>query len=484
MLKRSVSAALRVLKAQSVGTSAVRISALATQFLVILVLGSILPKDNFGDMMIVFGAYRLISIGVGSGFSNLITYHTSRDPTNYAADIRLLRSISIVSGLICTVIAAFFVIFSQNLSELFSKPGMEEWFVYLAPMLPMGALTLVSSGSLDGQSRITRSVSMYELLPSLLRLPSLLICLLVGSAPSAVGLAMWLPMLVPYIADNRRLLSAEVKGLSPLSKWDLRYSGLLSFNAVAGQHLQGIDILVVGFFFSSAIAADYALASRFAVLFPFFQFIFVRQFVPRLGLLVKQRDWPTINTEMRQLRLIGLLSVCVTVVGIVTFSPMVLDFVGPFSQVVVLVMALAIPALLRGAFTGADAALKMMDKPGLAAFSAVFGLLLILVVPAITQKSFGIISVPLAMYIYAILINTILFFSIKKQHVLITDLQILFISIISQITIAFGVVFYHGSAPPIYSLLGPLLGILALAFLIKRERPALSKDDSHEVHDN
>jgi len=172
------------------------------------------------------------------------------------------------------------------------------------------------------------------------------------------------------------------------------------------------------------------------------------------------------------------------VVGIVTFSPMVLDFVGPFSQVVVLVMALAIPALLRGAFTGADAALKMMDKPGLAAFSAVFGLLLILVVPAITQKSFGIISVPLAMYIYAILINTILFFSIKKQHVLITDLQILFISIISQITIAFGVVFYHGSAPPIYSLLGPLLGILALAFLIKRERPALSKDDSHEVHDN
>ena len=58
----------------AVGSSA-RLFGLASQFVVLLILSRVLSKGSFGDLMTVFGFYRLAAMALGIGGSLVLLYN-------------------------------------------------------------------------------------------------------------------------------------------------------------------------------------------------------------------------------------------------------------------------------------------------------------------------------------------------------------------------------------------------------------------------
>src|SRR5438128_1352868 len=60
--------------------SGARVFGLASQLVVLIILGRILGKGEFGDLMAAFGFYRLIAVAIGTGASLVVLFHVSRRP--------------------------------------------------------------------------------------------------------------------------------------------------------------------------------------------------------------------------------------------------------------------------------------------------------------------------------------------------------------------------------------------------------------------
>src|SRR5436309_14514563 len=60
--------------------SGARLFGLASQFVVLLILGRMLSKGSFGDLMTAFGFYRLAAMALGIAGSLVLLYHVSRNP--------------------------------------------------------------------------------------------------------------------------------------------------------------------------------------------------------------------------------------------------------------------------------------------------------------------------------------------------------------------------------------------------------------------
>jgi O-antigen/teichoic acid export membrane protein len=279
---------------------------------------------------------------------------------------------------------------------------------------------------------------------------------------------MWLSVLVPWLVESYRLISPSVSGWGGVDAWGWRYSSLLAINTWAGQHLQGVDVVVVGYLFSSSASADYALAVRFAVLFPFFQFIFARNAAPKLGALVRDVSTREINVQLQQIRTLSMFSVCALVSGALLIAPVLIALVGTFDQTVHLMMALAIPALFRSAFAGVDVVLRMTGRPGVSALTAIAGLVLVVLFPATFGHYFGIMSVPFAMSMYAITINSILFVVLKGEGIIVTTRSEVFKAILSSSTLFFGIFFGSDLFLILISVVGPLFVFLYISFRLLR----------------
>src|SRR6185312_4463632 len=71
--------------------SGARVFGLLSQFIVLVMLGRMMAKAEFGDLMAAFGFYRLVAIAIGTGASLVVLYHVSRHPRDKALEVRLHR---------------------------------------------------------------------------------------------------------------------------------------------------------------------------------------------------------------------------------------------------------------------------------------------------------------------------------------------------------------------------------------------------------
>src|ERR1700704_2629835 len=88
----------------AVGSSA-RLFGLASQFVVLLILSRVLSKGSFGDLMTVFGFYRLAAMALGIGGSLVLLYHVSRQPNDRGAEIKLHRYSAMLGALASVTVA-------------------------------------------------------------------------------------------------------------------------------------------------------------------------------------------------------------------------------------------------------------------------------------------------------------------------------------------------------------------------------------------
>lgn len=397
--------------------SIARVVALGSQFLVLLIMGKILPKAEFGDAMIVFTIYRLASLGLGGGLGSVVIYHVSRRVDESRLDARIMRSTTVLAFFLSTLLAFCSVRYSNLICDWFQKPGMSVWLVNMAPLIPFGTLLQLTASSLDARRLVARSIAVTELAPNVLRL--ILLCLVAAlSLPkSAVASALWIALALPWATSTYSLLITIKDGFERLTFWDFKYATWSAVYPIAGQQLQGLDMIIVGSLFTSSQAADYTIASRLASFFPFLQQIVARTFVPECGSLIHSGQIEKLNSRLSEFRTESVLMIGALTSLILFVAPVFTGLMGDYHGALSILVALAIAPLIRSLFVGVDVVLRMQGRAGYAAIISVSSAFVVVVMSFALHEKLGIFAIPFAMFASAVSINTAAALLIKRTGI-------------------------------------------------------------------
>src|SRR4030088_3072271 len=254
----------------AVGSGA-RMFGLASQFVVLVILSRILFKDSFGDLMTAFGFYRLTGTALGVGGSLVLLFHVARRPDDRGAEIRLHRFSALLGAAFSTMVALAGFFFAGSIANALGKPRLAVWFAQLAPFAIFSTLLVVSTGALEGRSRMSESIALGEVAPNAVRIVLLPAVAWFDLPETYVAHAFTISVLVPWLVSAHRLWDRSVGGLKPWTPWDYNYCGKFVAATLFANQLGAVDLLVAGVLFSSDVVADYAIAARIAALFGFFQ---------------------------------------------------------------------------------------------------------------------------------------------------------------------------------------------------------------------
>lgn len=384
-----------------------RAFALGSQFVVLILLGKILPKADFGDFMIVFALTRLLSQGMGTGLATLLVYHLSRDGSR-SLECSLHRAVIRLTFLINGPITLGLAFGAPMIAAGFGKASLGPWIMYMAPFTLMSTLLTVSVGIYDARARITRSILLSEFIPNMIRLLALPSLLLIGYRNVAVAAVMVVSVAIPWLVVATRLLMERKAGFAKLTGWDLQYSGKLTLHSFAAMQVQGIDMLVVGWLFPSTVAADYAIASRIAALVPFFQQIIVKTFMARAGQFLHVGDTIRLRREIEVSRAQCVLLVTLTAVAALIGYPLLLLYMKNFAGTLPLLAALVAAPVARSYFPGADALLRIAGHANFSLLIMLISGAFIVAFPFSLDSVFGIYALPLGMFVSAIVLNPII----------------------------------------------------------------------------
>src|SRR4051794_74290 len=81
-----------------IGSSA-RVFGLASQFVVLIILGRMLGKAEFADLVAALGFCRLVAIAIGTGASRVVLFHVSRRARHKDFEVRRHRFSAVLAAL-------------------------------------------------------------------------------------------------------------------------------------------------------------------------------------------------------------------------------------------------------------------------------------------------------------------------------------------------------------------------------------------------
>jgi O-antigen/teichoic acid export membrane protein len=394
-----------------------RVFALGSQFVVLLAMSWLLPKYEFGNAMVVFTLYRLIAAAIGTAFGNALLHHVSRSNGDRSTEIRFLRTMSLLATGVILAILLPLLLYVEDVAMLFGKPELVPWLIHMSPLALFGALNLVSAASLDAQLRVTSSIVVTEIVPNAIRLLGFLALVVLDMPSEAVAWVIWVALALPWLMDLYRMLRSNA-GFARFSRHDLSNVSAMSIYTLAAMQLQGIDMIVVGLLFSSDVAADYAIASRIASLFPFFAQLALRSFAPKAGRLLGNGDGVTLASELRAVQCWSIRSTLMTVVALVAAAPLLLKFFGDFGGSLPLLCLLALPPLYRSFYAGADRLLQLSGNAHISTGIMIIAFFIVIGVPFIFSDLIGPLVVPIAMLLSGVLLNPLIeHFSWQKLQI-------------------------------------------------------------------
>lgn len=403
------------LRRATVFSSAARMLALLAQFVVLIVMSRILPKDDFGLAMIAFSLFRVASYSLGTGIGNIVLYYVGRSGGDPIVNLRVHRSATIIAGIISLLLAALAVIFSQKISSLFGQPRLAEWIVHMAPFMLFGTLSFTAMGSLEGRSRVTDAIVMAELAPGLIRIVLMLLVATFKLPMLMIAHIMWIAVALPWMWEMLRLREKEVVGKQRWTVWDIKYASQYALISLLSLQLQGIDIVIVGALFSPDVAAEYAIAARLATLFFFFQSIVLKNFAPRAGVLIRSEQKDSLNVELRQVRWTSLLAIGVITGGILMASPIIVSFFGNYEAAIPILAALSLMAFAKGVISGSDVILKMSGYSGYSLAIASSYMFLLLILSFALSPLIGIFAIPVGMLVGAVVVNPVISYFMRSK---------------------------------------------------------------------
>lgn len=384
-----------------------RTFALGSQFVVLMLLGKLLAKPDFGDFMVAFALTRVLSQGLGTGLATLLVYHVSREATP-ACEAALHRAAALLGGAITAVLALGLMLGATAVAGWMGKPSLAFWVRWMSPFMLFSTLLTIAAGALDGRGRITSSIMLVEFLPNLIRLLLLPALLLLGRGSWAVVGVMTVSIIVPWAWAARDLARYPQAGVARLSGWDLQYAGKLTVHSFAAMQVQGIDMLVVGWLFSSTSAADYAIASRVAALIPFFQQIIVRRCMTNAGRALHNGDMAAVQHEINTSRRLSVPLVGATAIAAMIAYPLLLAFLGSYQGSAPLLATLAAGAVYRSYFPGGDALIRVSGHADFSLRIMLTSVAVLLLLPLLTAPLLGTQAVAVSMLFSGIVLNPVM----------------------------------------------------------------------------
>lgn len=387
-----------------------RVFALGCQFLVVIILARIMDKSAFGDFMIAFAVYRVIAMGVGTGLASMVLYHVSRGEGEgrTALDIRLHRSALLAGTGVGIVLWCALWVGAPHIAAMTAKPGLAFWLRTMAPFMLVSLLSTITTGSLEGRSKVATSIVLTEVAPNFLRVALLAPMILVSGADRFVALAMTLSVTLPWIVAVLPLLRTGVRGVARLTRWDIGYSAKLTLYNFAAMQVQGIDMIVAGWLFPSERVAEYAIASRLAALFPFFLQLQVRIFAPVAGKLLASDDRQRLQHEVLRVKDTAMVMVTATVAFLLLSAPIFFALFWDSRALPVLLLLMAFPPVYRGLFAAGDRLLQVAGHANWNLGIMLTALGIVVLIPVAGRDVLGIYSLPVAMILSGLLLNPVI----------------------------------------------------------------------------
>lgn len=395
--------------------SGARMFGLASQFVVLIMLGKILSKDGFGQMMIAFGLYRVIATALGVGGSLVLLYHVSRRPDDRAAEIRLHRFSALFISAIVAAIVLSISLSAGYIAEAYQKPELAEWLRLLAPFCLFNALLVVATGALEGRSRISESILAGDVAPSAVRIVLLPIVALLSLGDAAVAHVLTISALLPWLWASRNIWSPKISGVRRWTSWDYGYSGKFTAATLFANQLGAIDIVVGGMLFPASVIADYAVASRIAALYTFFQIIILKKFAPQAGQLLAAGNNQALGDALDVSRRLTIGCTAMTIAGLLLISSPVLAAFGDFQSAKIYLVLLAIPSFVSSFYASSDRLLLIAGKANVLLGLTVSSFLLLVTTPFITAHWLGLGAIPFAMILSAICLSPIIAVTVRKM---------------------------------------------------------------------
>jgi O-antigen/teichoic acid export membrane protein len=387
--------------------SGARLFGLASQFVVLVILSRILSKDSFGDLMTAFGFYRLAGIALGVGPSLLLLFHISRRPHDQESEVKLHRYAAILGALVSGLVALAGYLAAGPIAAWLHKPSLAVWFELLAPFGVFSTLLIVATGALEGRSRISESIVLGEVVPNAIRIVLLPLVALASVGDAYIAHVLTLSVLIPWLWAARRIWNRKIAGTAPWTRWDYSYSGKFVLATLFANQLGAIDILVAGMLFSSEMVADYAVASRIAALYAFFQLALLKRFSPRAGYLQKTGDLVALRHEVELCRRLVIGCTVFTMCGIFVLAPYLLPVFGNYRGAEALLIWLAIPTFVQSFYATSDRLLISAGQANVAVVLTGLSFTVLTTTPFVTAAWIGMLAIPAAMIVSSILFQPI-----------------------------------------------------------------------------
>jgi O-antigen/teichoic acid export membrane protein len=387
--------------------SGARLFGLASQFVVLLILSRTISKGSFGDLMTAFGFYRLAAMALGISGSLVLLYHVSRRPDDKDAEIRLHRYSALLGAAISTAVALAGFLAAEPIARALDKPDLAVWFRELAPFAVFSTLLILSTGALEGRSRISESIVLGEVAPNAVRIVLLPAIAWLSLPETYVAHAFTLSVLIPWLYAAHRLWDRSVRGLRRWTRWDYTYCGKFVGSTLFANQLGAVDILVAGVLFSSQVVADYAIAARLAALFGFFQLAMLKRFAPRAGRLIETGDLAALQHEVELCRRLLIGCGACTIAGLLLVAPFLLPLFGNYASAQTFLIWLAIPTFVQSFYDTSDRLLIMAGQANVALVLTASSFGVLVATPFVTASWIGPAAIPAAMIVSALAFNPI-----------------------------------------------------------------------------
>lgn len=394
--------------------SASRVFALGSQFVIVLVLTRLFEKAEFGNFMVAFAAYRVIATGIGTGLAAVLLYHVSRAQDHAIAEVRLHRTALLVGLIAAIIVSAACWAAAAPIAIATAKPGLEMWLKGMTPFLLFTLMSTITTGSYEGRSQVAMAILLTEVAPNFLRL--LLLCMLfVVHLPNIwVAHIMALSVALPWLLGVRHVFDRTVRGMQAFTGWDYGYAAKLTLYNFAALQVQGVDMIVAGWLFPAVKVADYAIASRIAALFPFFLQLRVRMFGPVAGKLLGAGDKAGVQREVMIAKHFAILSVTLSVAGLLLVSPLFLKLFWKSGSLPVMLVVMAFPPVYRALFAAGDRLLQLAGHANWNLAIMLTALAIVVGIPFALSGTLGILSLPIAMVISGFLLNPVIAFGVRR----------------------------------------------------------------------
>jgi O-antigen/teichoic acid export membrane protein len=395
--------------------SGIRIFGLASQFLVLIMLGRLLSKDAFGDLMTAFGFYRVAAVALGIGGSLVLLYHVSRQSNDVELEVRLHRYSAVLGAVVSACIAVIGIIAAQPIADALGKPNLAGWLRQLAPFAVFNTLLVVATGALEGRSRVSESIALGEVAPNTVRLVLLPLLGWLHLSEGYVAHVLTVSVLVPWLWAAQRLWDPSISGFRRWTSWDYSYCGKFVAATLFANQLGAVDILVAGALFPSAAVADYVVASRIAALFAFFQLAILKRFAPRAGALIQVADFASLRREVEFCRRLMIGCGAFTIAGLLLTAPFLLPLFGNYGSAQSFIIWLAIPPFVQSFFDTSDRLLIMAGQPNIPLAVTGCSFLVLITFPFFAAPWLGVASIPVAMIASTLLFKPMIAGRVQKM---------------------------------------------------------------------